>query len=124
MIAREKDDYPHAEGGLSVTVVLGEAITDMREAFMCEYNIDGQKWHALGRVDLRQTSLQMIGTGFLFGSECLRTVALPPSLTEVGGAFLGSCRSLHSVDMGHTALHTVGQYFAWGTFFLSLYLPG
>ena len=68
---------------------------------------------ALGRVDLRRTSLRRIGHYFLIGCRYLTAVTLPPSLTVVGNVFLGYCSTLQSVDMGHTALHTVGRGFAY-----------
>ena len=103
-------------GGLSVRVMLGEAVTHLRDRFM----IGWQDWRVCsrgthwGQVDLTRTSLRRIGTFSLSGSVSLRTVTLPRSLTEVGDLFLTSCTNLRSVDMGHTALQTVGSCFAAG----------
>ena len=98
-------------GGLSVTVELDEAVTELRDKFMRGWR-KGHCWEAVGRVDLRRTSLRRIGRSFLNGCVDLTEVILPPSVTEVGPWFLGSCDRLQSVGMGHTALHTVGAYFA------------
>ena len=99
-------------GGLSVTVVLDNAITEMRCRFMDGRRQDEQSWRALGRVDLRRTSLRRIGSHFLCGCDYLTTVNLPPSLTEVGHWYQAGCHRLQSVDMGHTALHAAGEWFA------------
>ena len=120
-LKRVTDHMPR--GGLSVTVVLGEAITDLRDDFMNGYRgiqdgrewfkLEGQDWHVLGRIDLRRTSLRRIGSEFLHNCKSLTTVTLPPSLTEVGERFLWGCSSLPRVDMGQTALHTIGERFAY-----------
>ena len=125
-LRRMSADMPR--GGLSVTVVLGETVTELRDSFMLGINDGGPflagKFKALGRIDLRWTSLRKIGSNFLCGCESLTTVTLPPSLTEVGNCFLAYCDSLQRVDMGHTALHTVGELFAGYCFRLTtLVLP-
>ena len=97
-------------GGLSVTVVLGQAVTDLRDRFFDEKL--GRRWTALGRIDFRRTLLQRIDSEFLNDCDSLTTVSLPRSLTEVGDLFLARCTSLRSVDMGRTALQTVGEFFA------------
>ena len=91
-------------GGLSLIVSLEESITELPK--------DCFKWIALGRLDLRQTSLQSLGGSFLACCFELTSVTFPPSLTEVGGGFLGACYNLQHVDMGHTALQKVGGGFA------------
>ena len=86
-------------GGLSVTMKLEEAVTELRDSFMEGWK-NGKGWKALGRLDLGRTTLRRIGNNF------------PPSLTEVGENFVRECRSLQRLDMGHTAVHTVGAYCA------------
>ena len=97
-------DMP-VEGGLSVTVVLEDSVTELPDYFMVG-------WDKLGRVDLRRTLLRRIGDGFLACCKSLTALTLPPSLTEVGDGFLGDCCRLQCVDVHHTALHTVGGFFA------------
>ena len=106
-------------GGLSVTMVLGEAITDLTIRFMCGDNFGVQDWHVLGRMNLRRTSLRRIGFHFLSDCRSVTSVTLPPSLTAVREGFLMGCHNLHSVDMGHTALHTVGKSFAMSCYSLT-----
>ena len=88
------------DGGLSVTVVLEESVSDIRNNFMVGTKDLQNFWDALGRVDLRRTSVLRIGSAFLACCRHLAEVTLPPSLTEVGGHFLMECRSLRRVDMG------------------------
>ena len=96
-------------GGLSVTVVLEESDIKMKSGFMDQRKANQERCSALGRVDLRRTSLLRMGDCFLRGSQFLTSVTFPPSLTEVGCDFLQDCEKLHCVDMGHTALHGVGR---------------
>ena len=100
-------------GGLSVMAVLGGEVTRMRGNFMRGRKYNAYNWQALGGLDLRRTSLESIGSYFLADCRNLTTVALPPSLTEVGDSFLQQCHSLQRVDMGHTALQTLGEAFAF-----------
>ena len=99
-------------GGLSVTVVLEESVTELRDSFMVGWKAGQEPWCALGRIDLRRTLLRRIGFYFLCNSRYLTSVTLPPSLTKVGHVFLGRCHRLQCVDLRHTALHTIGGYFA------------
>ena len=116
-LRRITSDMPR--GGLSVTLMLGAAVTELRDSFMSCWKNDQQwgalghqTWEALGRVDLRRTSLRRMGRLSLTWNDNLTSVTFPPSLTEVGGEFLLRCNSLQCIDMGHTAVHTFGYGFA------------
>ena len=101
------------EGALSVMVVLGEEVVELRNEFMCWFNV-------LGQVDFRQTSLRRIGDVCLTHNEYLSAVTLPPSLTELGQWFLKSCdKRLKCVDLRNTALRTIGDMFACRCFRLT-----
>ena len=92
-------------GGLSLEVSLGPSVIALRDFFMVDCE-------ALGRLDLRRTSLQSIGDGFLGRCMNLTAVTFPPSLTELRSCFLAECNSLQRLDMEHTSLLTVGGVFA------------
>ena len=104
-------DMPN--GGLSVMVVLEEAVSELRDSFMVGWKDRDVLWEAFGRVDLRRTSLRRIGSIFLFGCSSLSTVTFPPSLTVVADQFLFGCRRLQCLDLRHTAVRTVGEGFAY-----------
>ena len=99
------------EGRLSVTIVLGEGVTQLKSEFMHGW-LNRERWRVLRLADLRRTSLQTIGDEFLVHCPFLTTVTLPPTVTEVGDMFLWGCHHLQSVDMRHTALRKIGQHFA------------
>ena len=99
------------EGGLSVTVELEESVTELGSMFLSTL-ATGKEHPAVGRVDLRRTSLQSIDNNFIRSCKNMTAVTLPRSLTEVKGYFLVGCDSLQCLDMRHTALLTVGDGFA------------
>ena len=90
----------HMEGGLLVTVVLGQSVTELPDNFLHHCT-------ALECADFGWTSLRRIGRRFLCECAGLTAVTLPQCLTEVGDAFLLGCTRLQQLEMQHTALHTV-----------------
>ena len=93
------------DGGLSLTVSLAESVTELQDGFL-------EGWVAVAQVNLKGTSLRMVGDDFLSCCRNLTAVTLPESLSDVGGWFLAGCGKLTCLDLQHTALRTVGADFA------------
>ena len=66
---------------------------------------------SIAHLDLRRTSVQKVGSHFLFISRSLTSIQLPGTLRDVSNRFLAGCHRLKHVDLRHTSIQTAGSQF-------------